>query len=142
MLQLLTTKPVLYVCNVEEDSAGKGNSQSARVAEMAVAQGNSHVVISARIEEEISQLDDEEAQVCVGILQVVPDAYVVHGDRVGRLRNREAVAQGLADQGDRGDAEHVPDDGQRDRRQEKDPLPDQGPLGQEGVDGGERGHGQ
>ena len=62
MLQLLTTKPVLYVCNVEEDSAGTGNSQSARVAEMAAAQGNSHVVISARIEEEISQLDPEEAE--------------------------------------------------------------------------------
>ncbi len=62
MLQLLTTKPVLYVCNVEEDSAGTGNSQSARVAEMAAAQGNSHVVISARIEEEISQLDAEEAE--------------------------------------------------------------------------------
>jgi GTP-binding protein YchF len=61
MLQLLTTKPVLYVCNVEEDSAGSGNSQSARVAEMAAAQGNSHVVISARIEEEISQLEPEEA---------------------------------------------------------------------------------
>ncbi|KQI69281.1 GTP-binding protein [Loktanella sp. 3ANDIMAR09] len=62
MLQLLTTKPVLYVCNVEEDSAGAGNSQSARVAEMAAAQGNSHVVISARIEEEISQLEAEEAE--------------------------------------------------------------------------------
>ena len=62
MLQLLTTKPVLYVCNVEEDSAGSGNSQSARVAEMAAAQGNSHVVISARIEEEISQLEPDEAQ--------------------------------------------------------------------------------
>lgn len=62
MLQLLTTKPVLYVCNVEEDSAGTGNSQSARVAEMAAAQGNSHVVISARIEEEISQLDADEAE--------------------------------------------------------------------------------
>jgi len=62
LLQLLTTKPVLYVCNVEEDSAGKGNSQSARVAEMAAAQGNSHVVISARIEEEISQLDADEAE--------------------------------------------------------------------------------
>ena len=61
MLQLLTTKPVLYVCNVEEDSAGSGNSQSARVAEMAAAQGNSHVVISARIEEEISQLEPDEA---------------------------------------------------------------------------------
>ena len=62
MLQLLSTKPVLYVCNVEETSAGSGNSQSARVAEMAAAQGNSHVVISARIEEEISQLDDEEQE--------------------------------------------------------------------------------
>lgn len=61
MLQLLTTKPVLYVCNVEEDSAHSGNSQSARVAEMAAAQGNSSVVISARIEEEISQLDADEA---------------------------------------------------------------------------------
>ncbi|WP_322891532.1 MULTISPECIES: redox-regulated ATPase YchF [unclassified Yoonia] len=62
LLQLLTTKPVLYVCNVEESSAGSGNSQSARVAEMAAAEGNSSVVISARIEEEISQLDADEAQ--------------------------------------------------------------------------------
>ncbi|KJZ19630.1 redox-regulated ATPase YchF [Loktanella sp. S4079] len=66
MLQLLTTKPVLYVCNVEEDKAGSGNSQSARVAEMAAAQGNSHVVISAKIEEEISQLDAEEAEMFLG----------------------------------------------------------------------------
>ena len=66
MLQLLTTKPVLYVCNVEEDSAGSGNSQSARVAEMAAAQGNAHVVISARIEEEISQLDADEAEMFLG----------------------------------------------------------------------------
>ena len=66
MLQLLTTKPVLYVCNVEEDSAGSGNSQSARVAEMAAAQGNSHVVISARIEEEISQLEADEAEMFLG----------------------------------------------------------------------------
>ena len=62
MLQLLTTKPVLYVCNVEESAAATGNSQSVRVAEMAASEGNSHVVISARIEEEISQLDEDEAQ--------------------------------------------------------------------------------
>ncbi|KUF11267.1 redox-regulated ATPase YchF [Pseudoponticoccus marisrubri] len=62
MLQLLTTKPVLYVCNVDEGDAAEGNALSARVAEMAAAQGNSHVVISAQIEEEISQLDAEEAQ--------------------------------------------------------------------------------
>ncbi|SEO94857.1 hypothetical protein SAMN04490248_11711 [Salinihabitans flavidus] len=61
MLQLLTTKPVLFVCNVAEAEAADGNDHSRRVAEMAAAQGNSHVIISARIEEEISQLDPEEA---------------------------------------------------------------------------------
>jgi GTP-binding protein YchF len=61
MLQLLTTKPVLYVCNVDEGEASGGNDLSRRVAEMAAAQGNSHVIISAKIEEEISQLDPEEA---------------------------------------------------------------------------------
>ncbi|MGS4945658.1 redox-regulated ATPase YchF [Meridianimarinicoccus sp. RP-17] len=63
MLQLLTTKPILYVCNVEETSAATGNAQSARVAGMAAAQGAATVVISAAIEEEISQLDAEEAAV-------------------------------------------------------------------------------
>ncbi|MBK0328266.1 redox-regulated ATPase YchF [Rhodobacteraceae bacterium F11138] len=62
LLQLLTTKPVLYVCNVGEADAASGNDHSAKVAEMAAAEGNSHVVISAQIEEEISQLDPEEAQ--------------------------------------------------------------------------------
>ncbi len=62
MLQLLTSKPVLYVCNVAEDDAASGNVHSARVAEMATAQGNAHVVISARIEEEISQLEPDEAE--------------------------------------------------------------------------------
>ncbi|MDF2142225.1 redox-regulated ATPase YchF [Paenirhodobacter sp. CAU 1674] len=66
MLQLLTAKPVLFVCNVEEESAATGNSQSARVAEMAAAQGAASVVISAKIEEEISQLDDEEAEMFLG----------------------------------------------------------------------------
>ena len=61
LLQLLTAKPVLFVCNVEEACAASGNSQSARVAEMAAKQGAASVVISARIEEEISQLDPEEA---------------------------------------------------------------------------------
>ncbi|MEQ6248703.1 redox-regulated ATPase YchF [Sulfitobacter sp. HNIBRBA3233] len=62
MLQLLTTKPVLYVCNVSEADAAEGNALSARVGEMAAAEGNSHVIISAQIEEEISQLDPEEAE--------------------------------------------------------------------------------
>jgi GTP-binding protein YchF len=59
-LQLLTSKPVLFVCNVEEGSAATGNSQSQRVAEMAAQQGAETVVISARIEEELGQLDDAE----------------------------------------------------------------------------------
>ncbi len=62
MLQLLTTKPILYVCNVEEDASAKGNAHSAAVAEMAAAEGNAHVIISAQIEEEISQLEPEEAE--------------------------------------------------------------------------------
>ena len=60
-LQLLTTKPILYVCNVGEDEAAAGNAHSAKVAEMAAEQGAGTVIISAQIEEEISQLDAEEA---------------------------------------------------------------------------------
>ncbi|ETX30165.1 redox-regulated ATPase YchF [Roseivivax isoporae] len=66
MLQLLTTKPVLYVCNVAESDAGAGNALSEAVAKMAAEQGNAHVVISARIEEEIAQLDPEEAEMFLG----------------------------------------------------------------------------
>ena len=61
LLQLLTSKPVLYVCNVEEACAANGNAQSDRVAALAASQGAASVVISARIEEEISQLADDEA---------------------------------------------------------------------------------
>ena len=60
-LQLLTSKPILYVCNVDEATAAKGNAHSDAVARMAEEQGAAHVVISAQIEEEISQLDAEEA---------------------------------------------------------------------------------
>ena len=61
MLQLLTTKPVLYVCNVGEAEAAEGNAHSSAVAAMAATQGNAHVIISAQIEEEISQLEPDEA---------------------------------------------------------------------------------
>jgi ribosome-binding ATPase len=60
MLQLLTAKPVLYACNVDEGSAADGNAFSAKVATMAAEQGAETVVISAQIEEEISQLGDED----------------------------------------------------------------------------------
>ncbi|MDO5631326.1 MAG: redox-regulated ATPase YchF [Paracoccus sp. (in: a-proteobacteria)] len=66
MLQLLTAKPVLYVCNVAESDAATGNDWSNKVAEMAAAQGAGHVVISARIEEEISQLEADEAEMFLG----------------------------------------------------------------------------
>ena len=51
-LGLLTGKPVLYVCNVDEGSAATGNEFSRQVEEMAKAQGNSAVIISASIEHE------------------------------------------------------------------------------------------
>ena len=60
MLQLLTAKPILYVCNVDEDSAGTGNSFSAKVEERAAAEGAVAVVISAKIEAELAGLDEAE----------------------------------------------------------------------------------
>ncbi|KAJ55986.1 GTP-binding protein [Actibacterium mucosum KCTC 23349] len=66
MLQLLTTKPILYVCNVAEDEAAEGNAHSDAVAKMAAEQGAASVVISARIEEEISQLEADEAEMFLG----------------------------------------------------------------------------
>jgi GTP-binding protein YchF len=61
-LQLMTTKPILYVCNVGEADAAAGNEYSNKVAEMAASQGAGTVIISAQIEEEISQLEAEEAE--------------------------------------------------------------------------------
>jgi GTP-binding protein YchF len=59
-LNLLTAKPVLYVCNVEESAAATGNAQSDRVAAMAKAAGAACVVVSAAIEAEVSQLAEED----------------------------------------------------------------------------------
>jgi GTP-binding protein YchF len=60
MLQLLTSKPVLYVCNVNEEDAENGNEYTKRVVEMAKAKKSESVVISARIESEIAQLETQE----------------------------------------------------------------------------------
>jgi len=54
--QLMTAKPILYVCNVEESSAAGGNELSRKVAEYAAKEGAEAVVISAAIEAEVSQL--------------------------------------------------------------------------------------
>jgi GTP-binding protein YchF len=56
-LRLMTSKPVLYVCNVEEAAAATGDAQSERVAALARAEGAACVVVSAAIEAEVSTLD-------------------------------------------------------------------------------------
>jgi GTP-binding protein YchF len=59
-LQLLTSKPVLYVCNVEEASAATGNAYSKKVEERAQKEGAGCVVISAKIESEFAGLPEED----------------------------------------------------------------------------------
>lgn len=58
--QLLTAKPVLYVCNVEEDAAAEGNAHSARVFERAKDDDANAVIVSAAIEAELVSMDPEE----------------------------------------------------------------------------------
>ena len=59
-LGLLSSKPVLYVCNVEEASAGDGNGYSDAVKRQAEIEGAAAVVISAKIESEIAVLPEAE----------------------------------------------------------------------------------
>lgn len=58
--QLLTAKPVLYVCNVEEDAAANGNAFSARVFEKAKAEGANAVIVSAAIEADLVSMEPED----------------------------------------------------------------------------------
>jgi ribosome-binding ATPase len=67
-LALLTQKPVLYVCNVDEGAAATGNKFSKAVEEMAKRQGAGAVTISARIEEEVAQLPAGEREEFLGSL--------------------------------------------------------------------------
>ncbi len=61
-LGLLSSKPVLYVCNVEEGAAAQGNDQSAKVSKRAAEENAIAVVVSAKIESEIAILPvDEQA---------------------------------------------------------------------------------
>ena len=57
-LQLLTLKPILYVCNVEENSASIGNMYSSKVEDLAKSNNAKCLIISAVIEEEISKLEN------------------------------------------------------------------------------------
>ena len=67
-LQLLTAKPVLYVCNVAEGDAATGNAYCQLVAEKAAAEGAAYVIVSAAIESEIAQLDEADKTEFLGEL--------------------------------------------------------------------------
>ncbi|HLI66167.1 MAG TPA: redox-regulated ATPase YchF [Caulobacteraceae bacterium] len=87
MLQLLTTKPALYVANVDEDSAEAGNALSALVAERAAKDGAKSVIISAKIESEIALLDAGERAAFLealglaepGLNRLIREAYALLG---------------------------------------------------------------
>jgi GTP-binding protein YchF len=87
MLQLLTAKPVLYVCNVEEASADKGNAFSARVFARAAEEGARAVVVSAKIESEIAVMsadDQKDFLEAVGLSEpglnrVIREGYALLG---------------------------------------------------------------
>ena len=59
-MQLLSAKPVLFVCNVDEDAAAGGDEHAERIARWAAARGAPSVVVSAAIEAEIALLRDED----------------------------------------------------------------------------------
>lgn len=61
-LQLITTKPVLYVCNVSEEDAASGNELTKKIGKKAKAENANVVLISAAMEAEITLLDDPEEQ--------------------------------------------------------------------------------
>ena len=87
MLQLLTSLPALYVCNVDEGSADKGNAFSDQVAIRARADNAKSVVISAQIESEIALLDPEERAEFLetlgltepGLNRLIREAYALLG---------------------------------------------------------------
>jgi ribosome-binding ATPase len=61
-LGLLSSKPVLYICNVDEDSAARGNAYSDKVEEQAAKEGAAAAVVSAKIESEIAMLPQAEQE--------------------------------------------------------------------------------
>jgi GTP-binding protein YchF len=87
MLQLLTSKPTLYVCNVEEGAADKGNALSDAVATRAIADNANSVVISAQIESEVAMLDAAERAEFLetlgleepGLNRLIREAYALLG---------------------------------------------------------------
>ena len=83
-IHLLTKKPVLYVCNVDEDSIRNGNPWIAKIEEMAVKEGSDTLVIAAQIEADINELETyEERQIFLeelglkepGVNRLIRQAY-------------------------------------------------------------------
>ena len=81
--QLITAKPVLYVCNVNEDEAAKGNALSAAVFAKAKAEGANAVVVSAAIESDLVTMEMDERLVFLeemglhetGLARVIRSGY-------------------------------------------------------------------
>ncbi len=59
-LNLITTKPMLYICNVDENSVQNGNELSNKVNEYTVKNNHNSVIVSASIESQIAELEDNE----------------------------------------------------------------------------------
>ena len=86
-LQLLTSKPALYVCNVDEASAATGNEFSRQVEDYAKAHDAAVIVISAEIESQLAQLPDEEQKEFLeslgleepGLNRLIREAYQLLG---------------------------------------------------------------
>ncbi len=83
-LQLLTAKPVLYVCNVEESAVVNGNNHVERVKVVAEAEGATVMIIGAAIEADIAELEDPEERALFlediglsepGVAQLIQKAY-------------------------------------------------------------------
>jgi ribosome-binding ATPase len=82
MLGLLTALPVLYVCNVDEDSASTGNDFSKRVQARAHEEGAAAIVISAKIEAEIAVLSAHEREdylAAIGLKEAGLDRLIAAG---------------------------------------------------------------
>ena len=87
MLQLITSKPALYVCNVGEEDAAGGNALSAQVQARGASDGAKSVVISAKIESEIALLDAGERAEFLetlgleepGLNRMIREAYALLG---------------------------------------------------------------
>jgi GTP-binding protein YchF len=83
LAQLITAKPVLYVCNVNEDDAAKGNALSAAVVATAKAEGANAVVVSAAIESDLVTMEMDERLVFLeemglhetGLARVIRSGY-------------------------------------------------------------------